>query len=126
GPLADRVAPRTLLLIGIAMLVAADVALASTRSLAGLAAGVALWGLHMGFTQGILAAMVAEAAPAPLHGTAFGAFNFASGIALLAASLIAGALWQWVGPAATFWAGAALAGISAALAWSTLDSRRTP
>jgi MFS family permease len=120
GRLADRVAPRTLLLIGIALLVAADVALASTRSLAGLAAGVMLWGLHMGFTQGILAAMVADAAPAPLHGTAFGAFNFASGIALLAASVIAGALWQLFGPAATFWAGAALAGISALLAWSTL------
>ena len=124
GRLADRVAPRTLLLIGTAMLVAADVALASTRSLAGLAAGVALWGLHMGFTQGILAAMVAEAAPAPLHGTAFGAFNFASGIALLAASLIAGALWQFVGPEATFWVGALLAAISALLAWSTLDARR--
>jgi len=126
GRLADRVAPRTLLLIGIALLVAADVALASTRSLAGLAAGVALWGLHMGFTQGILAAMVAQAAPSRLHGTAFGAFNFASGIALLAASVIAGVLWQLFGPAATFWAGAALAGISALLAWSTLDSRRTP
>src|SRR5450631_3934544 len=125
GRLADRVAPRTLLLIGIALLVAADVALASTRSLAGLAAGVALWGLHMGFTQGILAAMVAHAAPSHLHGTAFGAFNFASGIALLAASVIAGVLWQLFGPAATFWAGAALAGISALLAWSTLDSRRT-
>jgi MFS family permease len=126
GLLADRVAPRTLLLIGIALLVAGDIALASTRSLAGLAAGVLLWGLHMGFTQGILAAMVAQAAPARLHGTAFGAFNFASGIALLAASVIAGALWQLFGPAATFWAGAALAGISALLAWYTLDSRRSP
>jgi len=125
GLLADRVAPRTLLLIGIALLVAGDVALASTRGLAGLAAGVLLWGLHMGFTQGILAAMVAQAAPSRLHGTAFGAFNFASGIAMLAASVIAGALWQLVGPGATFWAGAVLAGISALLTWSTLDSRRT-
>jgi MFS family permease len=124
GRLADRVAPRTLLFIGIAFLVAADIALASTRSLAGLALGVILWGLHMGFTQGVLAAMVAHAAPARLRGTAFGAFNLASGIALLAASLIAGALWQFVGPEATFWAGALLAGISALLAWSTLDSRR--
>jgi MFS family permease len=125
GRLADRVAPRTLLFIGIAFLVAADIALASTRSLAGLALGVILWGLHMGFTQGVLAAMVAHAAPARLRGTAFGAFNLASGIALLAASVIAGALWQFSGPAATFWAGALIAGISALLAWSTLDSRRT-
>jgi MFS family permease len=126
GRLADRVAPRTLLFIGIAFLVAADLTFAATRSFAGLAIGIALWGLHMGFTQGVLAAMVAHAAPAPLRGTAFGAFNLASGIALLAASLIAGALWQFVGPEATFWAGALLAGISALLAWSTLDSRRTP
>jgi hypothetical protein len=87
--------------------------------------GVALWGLHMGFTQGLLSAMVAQAAPATLRGTAFGAFNLASGIAMLAASALAGALWQFVGPAATFWGGAALAGISAVLALSTLKSRRT-
>jgi MFS family permease len=123
GRLADRVAPRTLLFIGIAFLVAADVTFAATRSFTGLAIGIALWGLHMGFTQGVLAAMVAHTAPAPLRGTAFGAFNLASGIALLAASLIAGALWQFVGPTATFWAGAFIAGISALLAWSTLDSR---
>jgi MFS family permease len=125
GRLADRVAPRTLLFIGIALLVAADIEFAATRSLIGLAIGIALWGLHMGFTQGVLAAMVAHTAPARLRGTAFGAFNLASGIALLAASLIAGALWQFVGPTATFWAGALIAGISALLAWSTLDSRRT-
>jgi len=125
GRLADRVAPRTLLFIGIAFLVAADVTFAATRSFTGLAIGIALWGLHMGFTQGVLAAMVAHTAPGRLRGTAFGAFNLASGIALLAASVIAGALWQFAGPAATFWAGALIAGISALLAWSTLDSRRT-
>ena len=63
--------------------------------------------------------------PQELRGTAFGVFNLASGIAMLAASALAGALWQFVGPAATFWAGALLAGISAVLAWSTLKSRRT-
>jgi MFS family permease len=67
----------------------------------------------MGFTQGLLSAMVAQASPAHLRGTAFGVFNLASGLAMLAASVIAGALWQYVGPAATFWAGAALAAISA-------------
>ncbi len=112
GRLADRIAPRTLLCVGIAFLAAADVTLASTRNLAGLAAGVLLWGLHMGFTQGVLAAMVAHSAPAPLRGTAFGAFNLASGGAMLAASALAGALWQFVGPAATFWTGAALAALS--------------
>jgi MFS family permease len=113
GKLADRMSRRALLFIGIAFLVAADVVLASVPSLVGLAIGVALWGLHMGFTQGLLSAMVAQASPAHLRGTAFGVFNLASGLAMLAASVVAGALWQYVGPAATFWAGAALAAISA-------------
>jgi MFS family permease len=125
GRLADHIGPRALLYAGIAMLVAADVALAMARDMVMLGVGVALWGLHMGFTQGLLAAMLAQAAPAALRATAFGAFNLASGVAMLVASALAGALWQFVGPAATFWAGAVLAGISAVLALSTLKSRRT-
>jgi len=124
GRLADRVSPAGLLYAGIAMLIAADVVLARAGGLWALGAGVALWGLHMGFTQGILSAMVAHAAPAALRGTAFGVFNLASGAAMLVASALAGALWQFVGPGATFWAGAALAGISAALAWLTLKDWR--
>ena len=112
GRLADRVPPRNLLALGVAVLVAADVVLALVASLAGLAAGVALWGLHMGLTQGLLAAMVAHAAPAALRGTAFGVFNLASGGAMLVASIVAGALWHYVGPAATFWVGAVLAAAS--------------
>ena len=70
-------------------------------------AGSALWGLHMGLTQGLLAALVAGAAPADLRGTAFGVFNLVCGIALLAASTLAGWLWDAAGPATTFYAGAA-------------------
>jgi MFS family permease len=124
GKLADRISPVVLLYGGIAMLIAADVVLAMARGMGALGLGVALWGLHMGFTQGVLSAMVAHASPAPLRGTAFGVFNLASGLAMLAASALAGALWQFVGPDATFWAGAALAGISAALAWFTLKDWR--
>ena len=112
GRLADRMSRRTLLFIGIAFLVAADIVIAMSSGLVALAIGIALWGLHMGFTQGVFSAMVAQAAPAALRGTAFGAFNLASGIAMLAASALAGALWQFVGPAATFVAGAALATLS--------------
>ena len=124
GKLADRVSPVALLYGGIVMLIAADVVLAMARGMGALGLGVALWGLHMGFTQGVLSAMVAHASPAPLRGTAFGVFNLASGLSMLAASALAGALWQFVGPAATFWAGAALAGISAALGWFTLKDWR--
>ena len=115
GRLADRVSPRLLLAAGIAALVAADIVLALASGLAALAAGVVLWGLHMGCTQGLLAAMVSHAAPEELRGTAFGVFNLAAGAAMLLASVIAGALWQYAGPAATFWAGAALAAASLAI-----------
>ena len=115
GRLADRIPPQRLLLAGIATLVVADIVLAFASGLGALAAGVALWGLHMGLTQGVLATMVAQAAPAELRGTAFGAFNLASGVALLAASALAGALWHYVGPDATFMAGAAVAAIAAIL-----------
>ena len=115
GRLADRMSTRTLLYIGIAFLVAADVVLALATNLVWLGAGVVLWGLHMGFTQGLLSAMVAHAAPEHLRGTAFGVFNLAMGLSMLAASALAGTLWHYVGPAATFWAGALLAAASAVI-----------
>jgi MFS family permease len=115
GRMADRVAPSTLLLWGVAFLMASDVLLALSANLGLAWVGIALWGLHMGFTQGVLAAMVAHASPAQLRGTAFGVFNLASGIAMLVSSVLAGALWSWVGPAATFWAGAFFALACAAI-----------
>ncbi len=124
GRLADRMSRRTLLFIGIAFLVAADVVLAVASNLVALGAGVALWGLHMGFTQGVFSAMVAQASPAQLRGTAFGVFNLASGVAMLAASALAGALWQLAGPASTFIAGAVLAALSFAITAAVI--RRPP
>ncbi len=93
--------------LGFALLIVADVLLALNGSVAVVMLGVALWGLHMGLTQGLLSAMVADTAPAELRGTAFGVFNLVSGIALLVASIVAGALWELVGPEGTFLAGAA-------------------
>jgi MFS family permease len=123
GRLADRMSPRTLLFIGIAFLVVADIVLALASNLVMLGVGVVLWGLHMGFTQGVFSAMVAQAAPAALRGTAFGFFNLASGIAMLVASALAGALWEFVGPAATFVGGAVLAALSFVI--TALAIRRT-
>ncbi len=91
-------APRVLLYWGVACLVGADAILALAGNLAVAGLGIALWGLHMGFTQGVLAAMVAHTAPAGLRGTAFGVFNLASGIAMLVAAILAGALWTLGGP----------------------------
>ncbi|MDO5288212.1 MAG: MFS transporter [Pseudomonadota bacterium] len=112
GKLSDRMSARTLLAAGLLMLVAADVVLALATHWSALLLGVLLWGLHMGMTQGLLSAMVAAHAPADLRGTAFGFFNLVSGLALLAASVLAGLLWQHLGPAWTFGAGAALAALS--------------
>ena len=106
GKLSDRISHRTLLIAGLAVLIAADLVLARAAALGAVAVGVALWGLHMGITQGLLATMVSHAAPAHLRGTAFGFFNLGSGIAMLAASALAGLLWDWVGAATTFYCGA--------------------
>lgn len=106
GALSDGTGRVTLMGVGLGLLLAADLVLAFAPGIGAVALGVALWGLHMGFTQGLLAALVADAAPAELRGTAFGVFNLATGGALLLASVIAGALWDAVGPQGTFLAGA--------------------
>ena len=121
GRLADTLSRRALLAALLVLLIAADLVLAVATGPGGLFVGVALWGLHMGLSQGILAAMVADSAPADLRGTAFGVFNLCAGLSMLAASVIAGWLWQSAGSAATFHAGAAFAG--AALAWLLLARR---
>ncbi|MBA4175655.1 MAG: MFS transporter [Leptothrix sp. (in: Bacteria)] len=119
GKLSDTVSHGKLLAGGLAVLVAADAALAMADGWPTLLLGVALWGMHMGMTQGLLAAMVAQQAPAELRGTAFGLFNLASGVAMLLASVIAGLLWDRLGSAWTFGAGAAFALLTlAALGWN--------
>ncbi len=113
GKLSDSTSHATLLALGLAVLIAADLALA--RDPAGwFVVGIALWGLHMGMTQGLLAAMVADTAPADLRGTAFGFFNLVSGIALFFASALAGLLWDSMGAQATFIAGAIFSAVALA------------
>ena len=101
------------------MLAAADLLLALVPGLTAAFTAIALWGLHMGLSQGLLARLVADRSPAPLRGSAFGLFNLAAGLAMLAASVTAGLLWDGFGPAATFLAGAGFA-LAAALALFTL------
>ena len=115
GKLADRMSHRRLLAYGLGILIAADVVLAQAEGLAMVAVGVALWGLQLGMTQGLLAAMVADTAPANLRGTAYGFFNLASGVAMLVASVLAGLLWDRLGAATTFYAGAAFSIMALAL-----------
>ncbi|MCX7888322.1 MAG: MFS transporter [Rhodobacteraceae bacterium] len=115
GVLSDRIGKRGLLALGLAALVLAQAALAGLPGLGGAFAGIALWGLHLGLTQGLLSAEVARAAPLPLRGTAFGVFNLASGAMMLAGNLAAGLVWAVLGGTATFWLGAlaALGGLLA-------------
>jgi MFS family permease len=109
GILSDRVGRVTLLIIGLLLLAVADVTLAFATSVVAVSVGVAIWGLHMGFTQGMLATLIADTAPAELRGTAFGIFNLATGAVLLIASTIAGAMWDLAGPEGAFLAGAVFA-----------------
>lgn len=110
GLVADRLGATGLLAAGLLALVAADLVLASAAGPTAVCAGAALWGAHLGLTQGLLSKLVADTAPPALVGTAFGLFNLACGVALAAASMIAGVLWERFGPAATFHAGAMFAG----------------
>ena len=120
GKLSDKVSHRAVLAWGLAVLIAADVLLSMGNTGLWLWGGIALWGLHMAMTQGLLATMVADAAPADLRGTAFGFFNLVSGLAMLLASGVAGLLWDLWGAPVTFMAG----GVLAALALAGLALRR--
>ena len=118
GKLSDRVSHAKLLAIGLVVLIAADLVLGFETHWLSVLVGVVLWGVHMGMTQGLLASMVADTAPADLRGTAFGLFNLLSGVAMLVASALAGWVWDRLGAPATFLAGAsfcllALCGLAA-------------
>jgi MFS family permease len=114
GVLSDRFGRHGVLVAGVVLLIVADLILAWGDTIPMTVLGVVFWGLHMGFTQGLFATLVADTAPAELRGTAFGVFNFAGGIAMLLASLIAGSLWDAYGPAATFLAASVLAAVALA------------
>ncbi|MDD2541230.1 MAG: MFS transporter, partial [Desulfuromonadaceae bacterium] len=123
GKLSDNGRRHKLFAWGIVFLIVSDLILALAGTVWAVFIGAAVWGLHMGATQGLFSAMVADAAPVDLRGTAFGVFNLASGMALLAASVIAGGLWAMIGPAMTFYAGVGFS--SAALAVLFVKVRRT-
>ena len=114
GVLSDQYNRLAVLGAGFALLIAADLVLALSSGLAGIAVGVVLWGLHMGVTQGLLSTLVADTAPVELRGTAYGVFNLLGGLALLVASVAAGRLWDGFGPQATFLAGAGVAALALA------------
>ena len=111
GRWSDRIASPLLLAFGFLVLIASNLALATASNLILAAVGVAHWGLHMAITQGLFVTLVAAAAPAELRGTAFGMFNLVAGVAMLGASILAGALWNSFGPATTFFASAILTAV---------------
>jgi MFS family permease len=118
GALSDRFGRAAPLALGILTLVAADLLLALASGLWSIGLGVALWGLHLGFTQGLLSALVADTTPDERRGVAFGLFNLVSGVMLLIASALGGWLWDRFGPSAPFLAGASFAALSLALLWA--------
>jgi MFS family permease len=115
GALSDQIGRYRLLIAGFALLIVADLILAFGGGVTAVMIGVAVWGLHMGLTQGLLQALVADTAVPELRGTAFGVFNLVSGLAMLAASVIAGGLWDLIGPDGTFLAGAAFTAVALAV-----------
>ena len=123
GKLSDSMSHRKLLVIGLIVLIAADLVLATDDHWSTVLLGVALWGIHMGITQGLLATMVDDTAPADLRGTAYGFFNLMSGLTMLAASVLAGLLWDRLGASYTFYAGAVFCALAlVGLAWQPVRS----
>jgi MFS family permease len=112
GALSDRISHKTILVASLFVLIGADLVLAQADHWATLLVGVALWGVHLGMTQGLMAKLVADTAPPDLRGTAFGLFNLVSGVAMLIASVLAGLLWDQLGAAFTFYAGAAFCALA--------------
>ena len=125
GILSDRLPPRALLAAGMICLILADLALALLPGVAGAFVGIALWGAHMALTQGLLARLVADHAPADLRGSAYGLFNLATGVSLLLASVFAGLVWVGFGANATFLVGAGFSLITLALLFALPGVRPT-
>ena len=123
GAASDHMSPKSILLAGIGLLVAGNLVLASSATMAGVALGTILWGAHMALTQGIFSRMIADSAPEGQRATAFGAFWFVSGIGALLASLGAGLLWDRSGSSATFATSAGVAAMALVLL-SLLDTRK--
>ena len=117
GHLSDRMSHRQLLAWSLGVLLLADLLLAQDSGTTVLLLGVALWGVHMGMSQGLLASMVADVAPTDLRGSAYGFFNLVCGVAMLLASVCAGALWDGIGPSATFYAGAGFVALAGVMLW---------
>lgn len=126
GSLSDRMNPRTILMAGMGVLIAANLLLAQDLGLAGLILGILLWGAHMALTQGIFARMIADVAPDHLRATSFGAFYFVSGFGTLLASVAAGFIWDRDGAAMTFLAGAGAAGVALAMLSLLAEPRPDP
>jgi MFS family permease len=126
GDISDRMSPKTILMAGIAVLIAGNLVLANSTSFAGLVVGVVLWGAHMALTQGIFSRMIADSAPDNLRATSFGAFWFVTGIATLLASLGAGWLWDRDGSSATFLTSAGVAAAALAMLSLLPEERRRP
>src|SRR4051812_959595 len=123
GWLSDHTNRTVLLLLGLVVLVVADIVLAAGGSLTLIFVGIAVWGLHLGLTQGVFSALVADTAPTELRGSAFGIFNLVSGLVAIPASVLAGALWKWQGPAATFITGGVFSAVALVVVfWWTRQS----
>ncbi len=124
GAFSDKADKRVIITGGFTVLIIADIILALAPNFWVVMLGASMWGLHMGMTQGLLATLIAETAPAALRGSAFGLFHLVTGIALLVASFIAGVLWAWVSPSATFIGGAALTAVGLAGTVALISQRR--
>ncbi|MFM8558712.1 MAG: MFS transporter, partial [bacterium] len=112
-PRRPRTRRRPLLLTGYALYAVAYGVAAFVPSRTGALVAFALLAVHIALVDGQARSLIADLVPRTRRAGAYGAYHAAVGCALLPASVIAGLLWQHVGPAAPFAFGATCAVVAA-------------
>jgi MFS family permease len=126
GELSDRLGRRRLIAAGWLFYAAVYAGFAWVQSPAVLIGIFLAYGIYFGLTEGVEKAWIADLAPVPRRGTAFGYYNATIGAGALIASLLFGLIWTRVSPPAAFLTGAALAVLATLLLYLLFSHEEDP
>jgi len=115
GALSDKIGRRNVVIAGYLLFGAIYAGFAVGHSPHLIWVLFALYGFYNALTHGVQKAFASDLISPSMRGTGLGVYNTLTGIALLPASLVAGYLWDVIGPSAPFYYGAGTAIVSALL-----------